>query len=180
MSAKTKIVVLHRKELISAGIFAALGILFLVLLIILLLPGKDPADGISGNDTAEDNITASASTQLYIPGIYTTELVLGGQTVEVEVIVEENTITSVNMVPLSDAVTTMYPLLQPTFDSVCEQICRLQSLEGITYTSDSKYTTLVILEAIQSALKKASLTENSLLQTTSGSATGTKKAVGTE
>ena len=40
MSAKTKIVVLHMKELIYTGIFAVLGILFLVLLVMMFLPDK--------------------------------------------------------------------------------------------------------------------------------------------
>ena len=38
MSAKTKIVVLHLKELIYTGIFAVLGILFIILLVIMFLP----------------------------------------------------------------------------------------------------------------------------------------------
>ena len=37
MSSKTKIVVLHLKELIYTGIFAVLGILFIILLIIMFL-----------------------------------------------------------------------------------------------------------------------------------------------
>ena len=40
MSANTKIVVLRRKELLYTGIFAALGVLFVILLLMLLLPGK--------------------------------------------------------------------------------------------------------------------------------------------
>ena len=40
MSANTKIVVLLRKELLYTGIFAALGVLFVILLLMLLLPGK--------------------------------------------------------------------------------------------------------------------------------------------
>ena len=38
MSSKTKIVVLHLKELIYTGIFALLGILFIILLIIMFVP----------------------------------------------------------------------------------------------------------------------------------------------
>ena len=38
MSANTKIVVLRRKELLYTGIFAALGVLFVILLLMLLLP----------------------------------------------------------------------------------------------------------------------------------------------
>lgn len=40
MSSKTKIMVFHMKELIYTGIFIVLGILFLVLLAIMFLPGK--------------------------------------------------------------------------------------------------------------------------------------------
>ena len=150
MSAKTKIVVLHMKELIYTGIFAVLGVLFIILLILMFLPGKDKKDPpVPETETAE---TAS----LYIPGIYTTELVLGSQAIDVEVIVDKDTITSIRMVNLNDAVTTMYPLLQPTFDSICEQVMEQQSLESITYSTDSKYTSLVLLEAIRNSLEKAS------------------------
>lgn len=151
MSAKTKIVVLHMKELIYTGIFAALGILFLILLIMMFLPDKEKDRAPEPSPEPEAAETAS----LYIPGIYTTELVLGSQSIDVEVIVDKDSITNIRMVNLNDAVTTMYPLLQPTFDSICEQVYTQQSLDNITYTSDSKYTSLVLLEAIQNSLDKA-------------------------
>lgn len=151
MSAKTKIVVLHMKELIYTGIFAALGILFLILLIMMFLPDKEK--NAVPEPSSEPQTAETAS--LYIPGIYTTELVLGSQSIDVEVIVDKDSITSIRMVNLNDAVTTMYPLLQPAFDSICEQVYTQQSLENITYTSDSKYTSLVLLEAIQNSLDKA-------------------------
>lgn len=157
MSAKTKIVVLHMKELIYTGIFVALGILFVVLLLIMFLPDKEESGGqTSPSGEAGDEAAPTSSASLYIPGIYTTELVLGGQTVDVEVIVEQDAITSIRLVNLSEAVTTMYPLLQPTFDTICQQVYETQSLEGISYNADSKYTSLVLLEAIQNSLDKAS------------------------
>ncbi len=166
MSAKTKIVVLHMKELIYTGIFAALGILFVVLLIMMFLPGKKEKGDNSTPpaETSEEDSTSASSNTLYIPGIYTTELVLGGQTVDVEVIVSQNEISSIRLVNLNEAVTTMYPLLQPTLDSICEQVYEAQSLSGIAYSDDSKYTSLVLLEAIQNSLDKASaeMSENTL------------------
>lgn len=159
MSAKTKIVVLHMKELIYTGIFAALGILFIVLLVMMFLPGRKGekgADAPTENTEETQDAAQSASGSVYIPGIYTTELVLGGQTVDVEVIVEKDSISSIRLVNLSEAVTTMYPLLEPTFDSICEQVYETQSLDQISYTADSKYTSLVLLEAIRNSLNKAS------------------------
>lgn len=168
MSSKTKIVVLHMKELIYTGIFAALGILFIVLLIIMFLPGKDDSDTpATGAPTEESGETpaqepdpsqdgaAQTSGVSYIPGVYTTELVLNDQTIDVEVIVDKEYISSIRLVNLNEAVTTMYPLLQPTFDSLCQQIYDQQSLDHITYETDSKYTSLVLLEAIKNSLEKA-------------------------
>lgn len=154
MSAKTKIVVFHMKELIYTAIFAALGILFIVLLIMMFLPDKEESPS-PDNSVSEESSTAADSDAIYIPGIYTTELVLGNQSIDVEVIVEKNAISSIRMVNLSDAVTTMYPLLEPTFESICSQVYELQTLEGVTYSTDTKYTSLVLLEAIQNSLDKA-------------------------
>lgn len=160
MSAKTKIVVLHMKELIYTAIFAALGILFIVLLVMMFLPGKEEnsaPDAAPPDASAPENESAAASSDdLYIPGVYTTELVLGNQSIDVEVIVDKNSITSIRMVNLNEAITTMYPLLEPTFESICSQVYELQTLEGVTYSSDSKYTSLVLLETIKSSLDKAS------------------------
>lgn len=162
MSAKTKIVVLHMKELIYTAIFAVLGILFIILLAMMFLPDKDKDKG--GEPQAEDTsgsepVMAEVSS-LYIPGIYTTELVLGSETVDVEVIVDKDSITSIRLVDLSEDITTVYPLLQPTMDSICEQIYASQSLESVTYTAESKYTSLVLLEAIQASLDKAAAQSN--------------------
>ena len=163
MSAKTKIVVLHMKELIYTAIFAVLGILFIpdrlfiVLLAMMFLPGKDKE-----RDREPDMADASGSepvmaeiSSLYIPGVYTTQLLLGNESLDVEVIVDKDSITSIRLVEVSDSVATMYPLLQPTLDSICEQVYAQQSLESVTYTAESKYTSLVLLEAIQASLDKA-------------------------
>jgi len=173
MSGKTKIVVLHMKELIYTGIFAVLGILFVILLVMMFLPGDDSGSepaaetgNLSESHTTNRELTSGTETEaegnsannvaLYIPGIYTTELVLGEQSIDVEVIVDKTSITSIRMINLDEAVTTMYPLLQPTFDSICEHVYELQTLEGVTYATDSKYTSLVLLEAIGQSIDKAS------------------------
>ena len=180
MSANTKIVVLRRKELLYTGIFAALGVLFLVLLLMLLLPGKDNDTSEAGEsdnatesefpmpdnvadpdrrssleDTSAGAVADTGITNTYIPGIYTTELVLGSETVGIEVIVNDHAITSLSLVDPEDTLTTMYPLLQPTMDSLSEQICETQDLDRVTYSSETRYTSLVLLEAIRTSLEKA-------------------------
>ncbi len=152
MSSKTKIVVLHLKELIYTGIFIVLGILFIVLLVIMFLPGdkeKSPASSSDETDAVETS---------YIPGIYTTSLVLSDHTIDVEVVVDEDYISSIRLHNLDEAVATMYPLIQPAFESLTTQIYENQSLENITYSDENKYTSLVLLDAIQTSLDKATVT----------------------
>ena len=202
MSANTKIVVLRRKELLYTGIFAALGVLFVILLLMLLLPGKDTdasygtpdsPDGTAATampdnvadlgrssqfsdaedastgaiadaepvlDNASgavlDNVSGPAGTDnTYIPGIYTTELILGSETVNVEVIVNDHAITSVSLADPSETLTTMYPLLEPAMESLNDQLCEMQDPSQVTYSAETKYTSLVLLEAVKASLEKA-------------------------
>ncbi|HJA94469.1 MAG TPA: hypothetical protein H9717_15375 [Candidatus Eisenbergiella merdipullorum] len=151
MSSKTRIVVLHLKELIYTGIFAVLGILFLLLLIIMFLPGK--------SQTPENG----EESDRFVPGKYTTSVILGNSSVDVEVVVDSNNINSIRLVNLDEAVTTMYPLMEPALNDLAAQICEKQSLENISYSEDNKYTSQVLLEAISSALEKAEKTPGSSL-----------------
>ena len=168
MSANTKIVVLRRKELLYTGIFAALGVLFIILLLMLLLPGKDTDASYGTPDSTDgtaaempDNVAdvstgAVADTgNTYIPGIYTTELILGSETVNVEVIVNDHAITSVSLADASEALTTMYPLLETTMESLNDQLCEMQDPEQVTYSAETRYTSLVLLEAVKASLEKA-------------------------
>ena len=145
MSAKTKIIVLHAKELVAAGILAAFGLLLILLLILLILPKKQ------GQDSGEEPILPTPS---YQPGIYKAQLRLGDQLVEVETILESDRIASVRLTSLDEVITTAYPLLKPTMESICEQVCEKQSLEDIKIESSARYTSLALLSAIESCLEK--------------------------
>lgn len=141
------------KELIYTGIFVVLGILFIVLFIILFLPDKKDKKEEITPDAETDAVETS-----YIPGIYTTPMTFSDYTAYVEVIVDRDSIRSVRLINLDEAVTTMYPLIQPSFDALTAQLYAGQTLEDITYPDENKYTSLVLLEAIRTALNKASVT----------------------
>ena len=221
MSANTKIVVLRRKELLYTGIFAALGVLFVILLLMLLLPGKG-ADASSGTPDSPDGTAATAmpdnvadlgrSSQFsdaedvstgasadtgavldnasgavldsasepvgtdhtYIPGIYTTELILGSETANVEVIVNDHAITSVSLADPSETLTTMYPLLEPTMESLNDQLCEMQDPSQVTYSAETRYTSLVLLEAVKASLEKAKPKATPEATTDSSSATSSE------
>jgi len=147
MSSKTKIVVLRMKEVIYTGIFAVLGILLILLLIFMFVP----------KNKENNNTPTTVPTMKYIAGVYSAPIVLSNNTLDVEVIVDENHINSIRLVNLSETMTAMYPLMQPSLDSLSEQIYEKQSTDNITYTENSKYTSMLLLNAVDSALDKASI-----------------------
>ncbi len=139
MSSKTKIIVLHMKEIVYTSIFLILGIL-LVFLLFFMFHTTD---------------AVPSSTSVYQPGVYTSTITLSNASLEVEVTVDENSITSIGFSNLDEAITTSYPLLQTSMDDIANQIYDTQSLENLSYTSDNQYTAQVIIDAINTALTKA-------------------------
>ena len=140
MSSKTKIVVLHMKEIIYTAIFAVLAIILILLFLFMFLPEKGDS---------------SADTTKYVPGIYSSSMTLNNTALEVEVTVDESHINSIRFSNLDESVETMYPLIQPTLEHIADQVYEQQSLESISYSEDNPYTSQVIVNAIDTALEKA-------------------------
>lgn len=157
MSSKTKIVVLRMKELIYTGIFVALGILLILLLVFMFAPKSEKKD------------TTNTSDQ-YIPGVYTSSIMLNGNAVDIAVTVDKASITSIQMVNTNEMVATMYPLMEPALENLSEQILSSQSLENITYPEENQYTSIVILDAIDRALNKAAVSNPDSEEKTDGEA----------
>ena len=142
MSAKTRIWVFHMKELIYTGVFVSLGIIFLMLMIFMF-----------ASDQKQE--TAAELLPKYTAGIYTASLTLGGNPVEIAVTVDEDYISSIHFRQLDETVSAMYPLMEPALESLSKQICETQSLENLSYSEESQYTSLMLMSAIRTALEKA-------------------------
>lgn len=143
MSSKTKIVVLHMKEIIYTVVFAVLAIALILLLVFMFLPKNKEAK-------AEEK---------YMPGVYTSTVTLNNTALEVEVSVDASHINSIRFSNLDETVTTMFPLIQPAIEDIAEQIYDTQSLQNIKYSEDNPYTSQLIVNAIDDALKKAAVTK---------------------
>ena len=141
ISSKTKIVVLHTKEVSCTGIFVVLAVVLAVLLFLMF-----------GKNKNADPASADA---IYHAGVYTSPITLNDNTFDVEVKVDENHINSISLVNLSETTTAMYPLVEPALDALSSQIYTSQSTENITYSEENKYTSMLLLEAIDNALEKA-------------------------
>ena len=98
---------------------------------------------------------SSVSDKKYTPGVYTSSFTLGNENLELEVSVSDASIDSIRISNLNETVTAMYPLLQPSLEDLADQICKSQSLDNLTISTDSPYTSQLLVNAIRDALKKA-------------------------
>ena len=144
MSAKTKIVVLHMKKLVLAGIIA--GFCLLLFILICVLSGGSPK-------TVTDRESVDP---MYTPGVYTSSVMIDGNPFDVQVAVDEDHINEISLVHLDETVETMYPLVRPTLDELAKQIISSQSLDHLTYSKNNQYTSRLLADAVSSALEKAS------------------------
>ena len=93
----------------------------------------------------------------YTAGVYSSSVQLGDQILDVEVSVDADHINAIRFTNLNETVSAMYPLMQPALNDLGEQIVKKQSLDDISYSQDRQYTSMVLLEAIRSALNKATI-----------------------
>ena len=132
------------KEIIYTAVFAALAVILIVLLLFMFLP---------------KNRGTSIHEEKYMPGVYTSTVTLNNTALEVEVTVDESHINSIRFSNLDETVATMFPLIQPAIEDIAEQVYDNQSLENIQYSESNPYTSQVIINAIEEALKKAETTK---------------------
>ena len=109
------------------------------------------------NASASSNIETpldNADAPKFCPGVYTASILLDGNPVDIQVTVDSSNINSIELVNLSESITTMYPKLATSFDEVASKVMEAGTT-NITYDSANRYTYSVFIEAISAALKKA-------------------------
>lgn len=144
MSTKTKILVFKMKEIIYTIVFAVLAIL-LIIFLVLIIKGHSKKS------------SESSKKSTFSPGIYEASIVLSSNPVNIEVVVDHEQIKSISMVNVSEAVTTMYPLISSSLTEIASQIVQNNSTENLVFNDENKYTSIILVNAINTALSKAGL-----------------------
>ncbi len=154
MSSNTKIVVLRSKELVYALVLLIVSVLIIMVAVSLFMPSE-------GNTSTPSQTTGKTSSlDTYVPGIYSSTLQLGSSNVELQITVDKNHINSINLTNIDESIATLYPLMSPTLEELAAVILKEQSIDSISYTTESRYTSMLLMQAISSTLDKARSSEN--------------------
>jgi len=134
--------VLHKKELIRYGIIALVALVFLVAALVLLIPRP------------RGEAYEPAAMSRFVPGTYSSTIMLYNEPVHVRVTVSENEILSIYMTDMADLARTFYPLFEPRLADLAQEILRYQSAH-ISPQTDYPVTTSILHTAVQTALEMA-------------------------
>lgn len=140
--SKTKIVIFQKREIIYTSILIFLGVIIVILLCILL----------GGKNKSQQTATAQNT---YHAGTYSSEIELGGQFLNMEVIIDTEKIKSVNLTNLNESVTTMYPLISPSLDNINKALDKGFKPDEIEPSDDNKYTEMMLIEKINEIVSQA-------------------------
>lgn len=141
--SRTRIVILQMKEIIYTAIFAGLGILLLVILFFMFWPdGKDEKAEHTENETSA----------IYDAGVYNSEIAIGDSVINLQVTLDKDHVKSVEMTNLDDTVSAMYPLMQPSVESISNQLAAGVSIDEVVLSDDGQYTEKMILSEVDKVL----------------------------
>ena len=129
-------------KLIYTVVFVLLGIVLVISLIFMFC-----------NRNSDEKKEKSSSGQ-YEAGVYTSCVTLNGNPMEVTVTLDSNHINSITVDNISDAITTMYPLVEPAFEDISKQIVDTQSVDNIKFSEESQYTYSLLYNAIVDTINK--------------------------
>ena len=154
--SKTKIVVLRMKEVVYTAVFVGLGILLLIVLFFMFGRQNSPK-----SESTQSNISNESSTYkndaVYRAGIYESQFVIGENTINLEVALDEEQVKSVKVKNLDESVETMYPLMKSAVKDVSKQLSSGVSIDEVVLSKNSMYTEKLVLDSVKTVLDEQKL-----------------------
>jgi hypothetical protein len=147
-----KIIVFHIRQLLRTGAFVLAGLVVILLLIWALMPKSDGGAAPSANLGGLQ--PGGGEDALFIPGEYSSYIVLDSTPVYVTVAVDHDRITDVRLANLLETQEQMYPLFRPVMETLKADILEYQTTE-VTLPAEVTQTGQVLLDAINIALSQA-------------------------
>ena len=140
--AKTRIIVVQMKEIIRTAIFALIGLVLIIFLIWAIVPSRSDAG-------AGAHIVGP-----FVPGAYTSYIIIHNHPISVVVTVDENYITGIELQNMAQTQEVFFPLIRPTMYALSEEIIRHQTT-AIVPPLEVSHTSRILLDAVNSALMQA-------------------------
>lgn len=102
------------------------------------------------DEQEEKNATTS-----YIPGVYTSCMTLEDNDFTLQLTVDQDNINGIDLINEDEAVSAVYPLIPSCLDNIEAQLITGTDIDELSYSEESKYTQLLLTDAIKDLISKA-------------------------
>ena len=136
---KSRFVVLQMKDIVRTGIFVVIGLVLLIILIWAIMPRSAASDMGAHN---------------FIPGTYTSYIIIHNRPIGVSVTVDENKIIDITLSDMAESQEVFYPLIRPTMALLSQEVIDRQTT-NIEAPAEAAITSRILLDAINNALMQA-------------------------
>jgi len=134
---KSRFVVLQMKDIVRTGIFVVIGLVLLIVLIMAIMPRGTGADARS-----------------FIPGTYTSYIIIHNRPIGVSVTVDDSKIIDIALSEMAESQEVFYPLIRPTMATLSQEVISRQTT-NIETPTEAAITSRILLDAINNALMQA-------------------------
>lgn len=145
----TRIFVIKRKRLLLCGI----ALIFIILLTILGISLSKRSH--NATDTQETLTEVYSTENIYVPGVYTGQIAVGGYNATLEILVDGTQVKNVRMSSADEAVKTMYPLVGSSVTSINNALRSGTELNELLSDNAQGYTYALLMNEISGILDKA-------------------------
>jgi len=139
----TKIFVLRIKDVMRLAAFAIAGLIILGVLAFLFIPRQ-----------GQESPSVEPAAIRYIPGTYTSTIILNDRPVDILVTVTEYEIVSVEMTEMYESQRVLFPLFEPMMERVSDDVLFYQRADMVIH-NDFPVTTGILQQAVVAALDQA-------------------------
>ncbi len=80
------------------------------------------------------------------------KMTVGDSVINLQVVLDEEQVKSVEMTNLDDTVSAMYPLMKPSVESISNQLAAGASLDEVVLSDEGQYTEKMILNEVDNVL----------------------------
>ena len=103
----------------------------------------------------DESSKETKTSNTYIPGVYTSCMTLDDTSFTLQLTIDKDSINSVDLINEDETVSAAYPLIPLCIDNIEAQLVTGTDIDELSYETNSKYTQLIITEAIKDLLNKA-------------------------
>ena len=145
------------KEYTYRKVFCILSILLIIIIFNIFLhnsknENEEYANSQKTTTDKNEEYVDNEKTIIYEAGVYNKKITLGNSIINLQVVLDEYQVKSVEITNLDDTISALYPLMESSVKSISNQLAAGVLLDEVVLSDEGQYTEKIILNEVDNVL----------------------------